>query len=713
MNQEEFDRRFQYERPHHGTTTLMRVASFTQKFWRPFTSPTNFARTIVSFLPILNWLPRYELKTNLLHDVIGGLTVGIMHVPQGIAYALLAGVDPVVGLYTSFFPVLMYMFFGTSRHCSTGTFAVVALMAGKAVHRLTGTTASDSVSAALTNLTSSEPSAPTAVQVASALTMLIGIIQVLVATCGLDFVTTYFSDELVAGFTTGASLHVFVTQFKDILGLKGLPNREGLANAILKVYDLFANITRTNLVTLGLSALTILMILLGKHVLNPFVKKRLRCPIPLPMELIAVIAGTLISQFAHLKDNFNVPTVGLIPSGLPPPALPHFDLFPSLVVDAISISAVVMAIHVSLAKVLAKKYQYEIDSNQEFYAMGFSSVLSGFFPVFPQSCSISRTMVSASAGTRTLLNSIFSSLFILIVVQFSGSLLQPLPNCVLAAIIVAALLGMFRKFKQLIRLWQLSKIDFCIWVVAFVATVATDVMPGLVTAIVFALFTTVIREQWPRWHILANISGTYDFRDVERYRHIYFFNSVCVLRFDSPLLFTNVERFRKIVENVAADWDGLKCCGKLERRQFVIGEQNEKDTVNVSSENRRKYLIIDCSGFAYVDMMGVNSLKEIFEDMRKKNICVSFAAAKAPVRELFEASGLYAAVAKTNFYPTIYDAIAFAQIEKASATPEETISEDTFDNVILDTTDETGDSPEQPRARHPPRGDNPDRPRSR
>ncbi|VDP16406.1 unnamed protein product [Heligmosomoides polygyrus] len=230
--------------------------------------------------------------------------------------------------------------------------------------------------------------------------------QVLVATCGLDFVTTYFSDELVAGFTTGASLHVFVTQFKDILGLKGLPNREGLANAILKVYDLFANITRTNLVTLGLSALTILMILLGKHVLNPFVKKRLRCPIPLPMELIAVIAGTLISQFAHLKDNFNVPTVGLIPSGLPPPALPHFDLFPSLVVDAVSISAVVMAIHVSLAKVLAKKYQYEIDSNQEFYAMGFSSVLSGFFPVFPQSCSISRTMVSASAGTRTLVKTV-------------------------------------------------------------------------------------------------------------------------------------------------------------------------------------------------------------------------------------------------------------------------------------------------------------------
>ncbi|KAK6015038.1 inorganic anion transporter, SulP family, partial [Ostertagia ostertagi] len=376
----------------------MKVASVTKKFWRPFTSPRNFLQTVASFMPIILWLPRYPFKTDLLHDFIGGLTVGIMHVPQGIAYALLAGVDPVVGLYTSFFPVLSYMLFGTSRHCSTGTFAVVALMAGKAVHRLTEP--QDTLSSMLGNFT--EPAAtPTPNQVAAALTVLIGIIQVLVAVFGLDFVTTYFSDEVVAGFTTGASAHVFITQLKDVFGLTGLPRRDGVANAILKLYDLCAGIGRTNLVTLGLSALTILMLLLGKHVVNPFVKKRLHCPVPFPMELIAVVVGTLISNFAHLKSNFGVSTVGKIPEGLPAPLLPHFELMPSLVVDAISISVVVMAIHVSLAKILAKKYQYEIDTNQEFYAMGFASLLSGFFPVFPNSCSLSRTMVSAGAGTRS------------------------------------------------------------------------------------------------------------------------------------------------------------------------------------------------------------------------------------------------------------------------------------------------------------------------
>ncbi|VDL82414.1 unnamed protein product [Nippostrongylus brasiliensis] len=574
MNQEEFDRQFEYKMPHYKTSTCTKVARVTKKFWRPFTSPRNFAQTVVSFVPILGWLPRYQFKSHLLHDVVGGLTVGIMHVPQG-------------------------------------SFAVVALMTGKAVLRLTGNPAGNSMqNCPEANDTLAAAFAPTQVQVASALTVLIGLIQVLVAALGLDFVTTYFSDELVAGFTTGAGFHVFVTQLKDVTGIRGLPRRQGLAN------------------------------------------------------LIMVILGTLISEFAHLGSNFNVVTVGLIPTGLPPPAVPHFELFPSLIVDAISIAVVVMAIHVSLAKILAKKYQYEIVTNQEFYAMGFTSVLSGFFPVFPHSCSLSRTMVSAGAGTST--------------------------QCVLASIIIAALLGMFRKFKQLVRLWKLSRIDFSIWVVAFVATVCADVMEGLAIAIVFALFTTVIREQWPRWHILGNISGTADFRDVERYQHIYFFNSVCVLRFDSPLLFTNVERFRRIVENVANDWDNLKCCGKIDKKQFISAGQLEKES-EASLDKQKKYLIIDCSGFAYVDVMGVNSLKEIHEELRAKDICVYYAAAKAPVRELFEASGLYASVAKSNFYPTIYDAIAYAQMERKS-TPEPA----SYENHSAD----MSDGPEETQTRH-------------
>ncbi|KJH47484.1 STAS domain protein [Dictyocaulus viviparus] len=250
---------------------------------------------------------------------------------------------------------------------------------------------------------------------------------------------------------------------------------------------------------------------------------------------------------------------------------------------------------------------------------------------------------------------------------------------------------MFQKFKQLKKLWQLSKIDFSIWVVAFVATVGTDVIQGLAIAIVYALFTIVIREQWPKWHILGNIVGTNDFRDMERYRHIYFFNRVCVLRFDSPLLFTNVERFRKVVEKVATEWDDTNYCGRIDKKHLIPEGQNNKNlSTSTMSQEQKRFLIIDCSGFTYVDIMGVNILKEVHEDLRKKNVVVSFAAAKAPVRELFEASGLYRTVAKTNFYPTIYDAIAYAQLKQSNHSMNgSSLDVNGYDCETLDTTDDS------------------------
>ncbi|ETN76016.1 inorganic anion transporter, SulP family [Necator americanus] len=247
----------------------------------------------------------------------------------------------------------------TTVSCSR-TFAVVALMTGNAVKRLAVTPLDEDP---LTNLTMSSDG-PTPIQVASALSVLIGMIQTAVAILGLDFVTTYFSDELVGGFTTGASMHVFITQLKDVAGITGLRRRDGVANALLKVYDLCEAIGRTNLMTLGLSAVTMLVLVLGKDLINPLVQKRLRCPVPIPFELIAVIGGTLVCQFAQLKTNFNVTTVGYIPTGLPAPIFPHVDLFSSLILDAISISVVVMAIHVSLSKILAKRFQYDVNTNQ-------------------------------------------------------------------------------------------------------------------------------------------------------------------------------------------------------------------------------------------------------------------------------------------------------------------------------------------------------------
>ncbi|KIH53168.1 inorganic anion transporter, SulP family, partial [Ancylostoma duodenale] len=433
--QDEFDKRYEYTRPAQENLLVAATTKYLAKFIRPCSSFSSFSRTILAFLPILQWVPRYDVKENLLRDVIGGFMVGIMHVPQGIAYALLAGVHPVVGLYTSFFPVIAYMLFGTSRHASIGSFAVVALMTGQTVHRLSRPV--------VVNVTQTIGD-PTEVQyepveIASALTLTIGLIQIIVGLVGLDFVTTYFSEQLVAGFTTGASVHVFVTQLKDITGIYGTPRRAGVGNAILVestagvgadlhiqknlIYDSFAfalpytyeflltsgalkrtsdiivEISRINWTAAAVSAVTMLILITGKKIVNPIVQRR--SPVPVPFELLVVILGTIFSAILSLETKYHVAVVGHIPTGLPLPSVPRVEILPHLLKDAISISVVIMAVHISMAKLLAKKYRYPIDTKQEFFAIGLTSTISSFFPVFPSSCSLARTLVNASAGTRT------------------------------------------------------------------------------------------------------------------------------------------------------------------------------------------------------------------------------------------------------------------------------------------------------------------------
>ncbi|VDM52517.1 unnamed protein product [Angiostrongylus costaricensis] len=546
MDQADFDEFFKCCDPELENKFVVKTTSLLSRFYQPCRSCNDFWVSLLSFFPVLHWLPKYNIYQNLLPDAVGGFMVGIMHVPQGIAYAILAGVHPAVGLYTSFFPVLAYMLFGTSRHASIGSFAVVALMTGQTVYRLTDADEGGNVSMEnISNVPHMIANRYEAIEVTTALTLTIGLIQIIVAILGLDFVSTYFSEQLVAGFTTGAAVHVLVTQLKDITGIYGTPRRFGFANAIL------------------------------------------------------VILGAIFSALLSLNVDYEVAVVGHIPTGVPLPSLPRLTLLPQLFKDAISIFVVIMAVHISMAKLLAKTYKYTIDTKQEFLATGFTSVIASLFPVFPSSCSLARTLVNASAGTKTQLFAVFSSLFILFVIQFGGSWLRTLP--------------------------------MAIWVVAFLATSCIDVMDGLTIAIVFALLTTVFRQQWPSWQILGRLNGTTEYRDIKRYQEVHLIEDLCIARFDAPLLFTNVERFCGMIDTVTSD---------LLRVDHDSPSSNESPS-HITTERGKtpkrhsteKCLIIDCSGIVYIDMMGVNCLKEV--KLSSKNLWRS----KRSVQSLIIVSG--------------------------------------------------------------------------
>uniref|UniRef100_A0A914Y2D1 STAS domain-containing protein n=1 Tax=Panagrolaimus superbus TaxID=310955 RepID=A0A914Y2D1_9BILA len=335
----------------------------------------------------------------------------------------------------------------------------------------------------------------------------------------------------------------------------------------------------------------------------------------------------------------------------------------------------------------AKKLRYKVDPGQELYALGLSSSLSAFFPIYPVSCSLGRTLVNVEAGTKTQLSTIASTIFLAAIIGYIGKWLETLPMCVLSAIVIVALKGMVKKFGDLPHLWPVSKIDCSIWVVSFVATVAWDVTPGLGISIIWALMTTVFRTQFPRWHFLATLTGTNDFRDSERYKAVVDHNGICIFRFDSPLLFTNVEKFKISIEHAVYKWETEKPALTPESilpeelkispneaeeiASNVVTIRSATDIINPDKPFASlfyRHFVIDCSGFTFVDYMGVNALKEVFTEMRSKKVLVYFASAKAPVRDLFEACGFYKYVAKHNFYPTIRDAVAIARKRRNAST---------------------------------------------
>ncbi|OZC06777.1 STAS domain protein [Onchocerca flexuosa] len=333
----------------------------------------------------------------------------------------------------------------------------------------------------------------------------------------------------------------------------------------------------------------------------------------------------------NLYTNHGVKIVGNIPTTLPLPRLPRFDIILNCIPYAIGIAAVTVAIHISLAKMIAKRMNYQIDSEQELYALGFTTILSSFFPIFPISAALSRTMVSVEAGTRTQFSALSSFLLLLAVILFLGPLLYALPmvndiphQCILAVIILFSLRSMFLKFAELPKIWPISKIDFLIWIVAFTTTVGFDVMIGLVISVVFALLTLIFRSQWPRLERLAQVSISEPYFDnPKRYISVAHNPNIRMYRFESPLLFNNVERFKLSVYGAIKDW---------ENKADAVNDL--ENSGNLKSSNYR-YLILDCSGISYIDYMGLNMLTEIVNELENQKIIIHFAACSSKFLSFF------------------------------------------------------------------------------
>ncbi|XP_041837406.1 solute carrier family 26 member 6, like [Melanotaenia boesemani] len=528
-------------------------------------------RSVVSSFPVLSWLPKYSVWDYGMSDLVSGISVGIMHLPQGMAYALLASVPPVFGLYTSLYPPLIYFFFGTSRHISVGTFTVLSIMVGSVTERL----APDDyflISNGTNITTEVDINARDSyrVQVAVATTVLGGIIQVLLGVVKFGFVGTYLSEPLVRAYTTAAAAHAVVAQLKHIFGVSAT-RFSGPLSLVYTLVDVCTLLPDTHLPTLVVSAVTMVLLIAAKE-LNSFLSSKL--PVPVPVELITIVTGTLVSSYAHLNNNYTVSVVGKIPSGLSSPSLPDVSLFGEVIGDAFALAIVGYAISISLGKTFAVKHGYKVDNNQELVALGLSNALGGFFHCFSVCSSMSRSLIQETTGGKTQMAGVASALIVLVTILKLGTLFQQLPKAVLASIVLVNLKGMFKQYSDIATLWRNSKVDLVVWLVTWLSTVLLNLDLGLAASVTFALFTVIFRTQLPTYSVLGNVPGTEIYVDIETHREAKEIPGVTIFRSSATVYFANAELYLEALK----DKSGLDISKMIiyKRRQEAKQKRREK-----------------------------------------------------------------------------------------------------------------------------------------
>ncbi|XP_053280654.1 solute carrier family 26 member 6 [Pleuronectes platessa] len=492
-------------------------------------------------IPLLSWLPRYSIREYAIGDLIAGISVGILHLPFGMSTALVTSVPPIFGLYTCFYPVLIYFIFGTSKHISMGPYTVVGVMIGGVADRLIPNSDFmiwDNVTNSSIVDTMSRDAAR--VQVAAAVTFLSGVFQILLGLAQFGFLVTYLSEPLVRGYTTGTAFHIIVSQLKYVLGINPV-GHSGLLSLIYTLAEVCYLIPQTNIGTLVVSVVTIVCLVVATE-LNACLSKKL--PVPIPMELLALIIGTFVSWQVNLEENYGVDVMGLIPSGLQPPVFPDISLFGQVIGDAFAVSVVGYSVLISLGRIFALKYGYQVDSSQELIALGLSNSIGGMFQCLSISGSMSRTAIQERAGGKTQAAGALSAIVSLFIMLWIGALFKDLPKAVLAAIIYVTLHSMLKQFLDIPVLWRKNKIDAVIWAATFIFTLLLNSDIGLAASIGFSILTVIFRTQLPKYSLLGQVPGTDMYRPLEEYKQVRQVQGILIFRSSATLYFANAEMYQ-------------------------------------------------------------------------------------------------------------------------------------------------------------------------
>ena len=556
---------------------------------------------IKKFFPFLKWIHELKDPTVLRADLVAGLTVALVLIPQSMAYATLAGLPEVYGLYIALVPVFVAALWGSSRQLGTGPVAVVSTM--------TATTLTPVVILMMPAGYTPEQYMAMYIPTAMFLTLLVGLFQFTLGALRLGAIVNFLSHPVIVGFTNAAALFIGLTQISKVFGV-AMPGGASDHFLTVRIWGVVQNLDQTHISTLmmGIAAFAI-MILLKKY----FPKY--------PGVLIAVVATTLTSYLIGFEE-MGGKVVGSIPEGLPGFTVPaiSYDAFSSLIIGAIIIAMVGFMEAISIAKAMAAKTKDRIDPNQELMGQGLGNIAGSFFQSYPSSGSFSRSAVNLNAGAKTGFSSVVTAILVVVTLLFLTPLLYHLPKATLAAVVIMAVFGLIN-FKSVKHIWQANKHDGVAAMITFIATIASapKLDHGIMIGAVLAIGLYLYRTMKPRVAILGRYSdGT--LRDVEVNKGLPTDENITVIRFDGSLYFANVSYFEDAI---------LKA---------------------VSDHPDAKYLLVVGDGINQMDASGEEVLHQIVERLGENGMTVVFSGLKKQILDVMRATGLFQIVSQENIF---------------------------------------------------------------
>ncbi|BCE01555.1 SulP family inorganic anion transporter [Marinicellulosiphila megalodicopiae] len=520
-------------------------------------------------------------KKWLAGDVIAGFTIAVMLVPQAMAYAMLAGLPPIIGLYASIVPLIIYAFIGSSHQLAVGPAAMVALLISAGVSQLAAPFSSEFVSIAIT------------------LSLMVGVIQFLMGVFRLGFLTNFISHPVVSGFTSAAAVIILVSQLKSLLGINA-PRTEGFLETI---EVLLQNIGNVNGYALALGLLSIAILLISKklHVL-------------VPGALIAVLITTVLTWWFNLNEK-GVEIVADIPTGLPAFTVPIFswDQIISLLPFAITISLIGFMESYSVAQKFAIKNKYDLNPNQDLIGLGLANIVGSFFKIFPVTGGFGRTAANANAGANTQLAAIITALLIAMTLLFLTPVFYYLPKSALAAVIIVAVLSLI-DIHEIHHLYKVKKSDLVLLLITILATWFLGIKEGVLIGVGVSVIWFVYKTSRPHVAVLGKLPNCKDYRNITRHKEAIEPECVLVVRMDAQLYYANATFFKMTIKQLLQ---------KTLRHRLI------------------KAVVIEASGINQIDSSAISVLLTLKEELEKQNIKLMLSAVKGPVKDVMQLSGFW------------------------------------------------------------------------